>query len=227
MELTLTPENPPIIIPAGGGQFNFDVEAVNIGTEPTIFDFWLDVTLPNGTPFGPIMVKNNIPVNAGVSISRTMSQSIPARAPGGQYNYNGYVGDHETLNIWDSDSFTFVKDSVIVDGNTEWTITGWGSTAALEKEIPTEFILYPLYPNPFNNQTTISFHLSAPGKVEMAIFDVLGREVRVQQAAPLQEWYSAGYHSVVWNAEGYSSGIYFCKLETGGKVQVRKMILMK
>ena len=37
----------------------------------------------------------------------------------------------------------------------------------------------------------------------------------------------AGYHSVSWNAESYSSGMYFVKLDSGGNTFIGKMLLMK
>ena len=36
-----------------------------------------------------------------------------------------------------------------------------------------------------------------------------------------------GYHSVVWNALGMPSGIYFCQLVTDGFVKTKKMMLLK
>ena len=73
------------------------------------------------------------------------------------------------------------------------------------------------------------------GKVELKVYDVLGREMRVQQAAPLQGWYSAGMHEVVWNAEGVSSGVYLVRLVVEGGVSgaetrlhsTRKVVLVK
>ena len=75
------------------------------------------------------------------------------------------------------------------------------------------------------------------GRVRLDVYDVLGREMRVQQAAPLQGWYSAGMHEVVWNAEGISSGVYVVRLTVeGGSLPgaetrqpglVRKVVLVK
>ena len=70
----------------------------------------------------------------------------------------------------------------------------------------------------------------------VTVYDILGREMRVQQAAPLQGWYSAGMHEVVWNAEGVSSGVYLVRLVVeGGSLpgaetrlhSTRKVVLVK
>ncbi|MBC8278914.1 MAG: hypothetical protein H8E46_11825 [FCB group bacterium] len=71
----------------------------------------------------------------------------------------------------------------------------------------------------------------------MDVYDVFGREMRVQQAAPLQAWYPAGMHEVVWNAEEMASGVYVVRLTVeGGSLPgaetrqpglVRKVVLVK
>ena len=79
------------------------------------------------------------------------------------------------------------------------------------------------YPNPFNAYTIIEFSLREPGNVRLEIIDNLGRRIE----AMLNSNYPAGDHSVIWNAEGLSSGIYFYKIQTGEYSRTRKMILLK
>ena len=96
------------------------------------------------------------------------------------------------------------------------------------------FTLLPNYPNPFNTQTVIPFALNRAGEVELMIYDVLGREIRVQKAAPLQGWYPAGTHEVMWDAAGVASGVYLVRLivdsrqsMVNSEKQVRKVVLVK
>jgi len=83
-------------------------------------------------------------------------------------------------------------------------------------------------PNPFNPQTNISFALSAPAKVNLAIYDIKGRLVR-----PLaKREFTAGQHTVLWNGKDNhgsqpASGVYFCRLQTGATTQVHKMMLVR
>jgi len=87
-----------------------------------------------------------------------------------------------------------------------------------------EIVNYKLqnYPNPFNVGTTISFDIvdvNSPTTIE--IFNLKGQKV---------EQYSiqSNQSSIVWDADKFSSGIYFCKLIVDGKIaDSRKMILMK
>lgn len=92
---------------------------------------------------------------------------------------------------------------------------------------PETFTLFQNYPNPFNPSTTISFDLPKGGWVNLQIFDVTGRVVGVQNFEPLHAWMSTGSHQFIFNAEGLASGLYFAKLEAGGKQEVRKMMLVK
>ena len=87
----------------------------------------------------------------------------------------------------------------------------------------TGYQLFQNYPNPFNPVTTISFSVPSRGFVSLKIFDLLGREV----ATIVSDEYEPGKYSVQWNAEQYSSGIYFMKLHAGNFRDIKKLILLK
>lgn len=89
--------------------------------------------------------------------------------------------------------------------------------------LPFKYMLHQNYPNPFNPSTTISFSLHKPEKVELKVFDLLGREV----AFLLNGYKPAGEHKVEFDGSNLSSGIYFYRLQTGIYSSVKKMILMK
>ena len=90
-------------------------------------------------------------------------------------------------------------------------------------DLPITIALYPNYPNPFNASTTISYELQAQSPVTIDIYDMLGRKVAILYNG-IQ---SAGNHSVNWNADRYSSGVYFYKLTTGDYTESDKMMLVK
>ncbi len=79
------------------------------------------------------------------------------------------------------------------------------------------------YPNPFNPNTTITFTLPEPEQVVLKIYNSIGAEV----ATLTERAYSSGTHSVDWNARGMASGIYFCRIQAGPKVAIRKLMLLK
>jgi hypothetical protein len=89
--------------------------------------------------------------------------------------------------------------------------------------LPEELALLQNYPNPFNAQTTISFDLPYGGNASLTIYNILGQEV----ATLLNESISAGRHDVLWNAADLPSGLYFARLDYGGKTRNIKMLLLK
>ncbi len=79
------------------------------------------------------------------------------------------------------------------------------------------------YPNAFNSSTEIKYYLPQQAEVKLEIFDLLGRRVMIL----FNGRQDAGYHSINWKAKNQPSGIYFCKLSSGGKSKVVKMTLLK
>ncbi|MCD4829965.1 MAG: T9SS type A sorting domain-containing protein [Candidatus Cloacimonetes bacterium] len=79
------------------------------------------------------------------------------------------------------------------------------------------------YPNPFNPSTTIAFSLVEPAHSTLCVYNIRGRRV----ATLLDEPLPAGEHSVTWQAEGCSSGIYFARLTTLEGVRMTKLLLLK
>ncbi len=90
--------------------------------------------------------------------------------------------------------------------------------------IPTEYNLSQNYPNPFNPITKISFDLPIEGKVNLIVYDLLGREII---KLVNNEFKTSGNYIVEFNGINLTSGIYFYKLESNNFVQTRKMVLIK
>jgi len=85
------------------------------------------------------------------------------------------------------------------------------------------FSLDRAYPNPFNPTTTLRFAITIDSEVSLSIYNLQGREV----VSLVDGGMEAGYHSVVWNADSYSSGVYFVKMVAGEFVNTQKLILIK
>ena len=131
------------------------------------------------------------------------------------------------------DVFTSVNPNRIVVAR-----EGAGLTPVDDKRgsLPVEFELFQNYPNPFNPTTMIQFSLppgveTLPGRTHLAgghatslrIYDLLGREV----ATLVNEAKQPGTYTVQWDASGYSSGMYLCRLSTTNFVQTRKLLLLR
>lgn len=98
-------------------------------------------------------------------------------------------------------------------------------TSVEEGEMPLQFELNQNYPNPFNPTTTINFSVRAPQKVELKVYDLLGKEI----ATLINDFKPAGVYTYNFNAADYklTSGVYFYKLSAGGFTSIKKMVLMK
>jgi hypothetical protein len=90
--------------------------------------------------------------------------------------------------------------------------------------IPKAFALEQNYPNPFNPSTLLNYALPVDSRVTLKVYNLLGAEVATLVD---NEFQSAGYKSVQWNAADYPSGLYCYKLTAGGFTFVRKAILLK
>ncbi|MDX1740894.1 MAG: T9SS type A sorting domain-containing protein, partial [Rhodothermales bacterium] len=89
--------------------------------------------------------------------------------------------------------------------------------------IPLAFRLLGNYPNPFNPMTTISYDLPQAADVALAVYDVLGRQIReiVSGARP------AGTYEVSFDASGLPSGVYFYRLQAGDYAETKRMVVVK
>jgi hypothetical protein len=96
-------------------------------------------------------------------------------------------------------------------------------TNAGNNNIPVKFDLKQNYPNPFNPVTKISFAIPKQGLVTLKIFNILGQEV----ATLVNEVKIAGEYMVDFNASGFTSGVYFYKLESNEFSDIKKMMLIK
>jgi hypothetical protein len=97
-----------------------------------------------------------------------------------------------------------------------------------ESVSPVGLELGPAAPNPFQPSTEIRYFLPQGGRVQLRIFDVLGRQV----AALVAEPQTAGYHAARWdgrdrNGRRLAAGTYFAELEFGGTVEARKLVMLK
>ena len=88
---------------------------------------------------------------------------------------------------------------------------------------PYKLSLNQNYPNPFNPSTNISFSLDKTGMTTLTVYNMLGQRV----ATIINKQLSAGSHSVTFNANSLSSGLYIYKLDANGRTFTRKMMLIK
>jgi hypothetical protein len=84
------------------------------------------------------------------------------------------------------------------------------------------------YPNPFNPSTEIAFSIEQAGFVDLAIYDLAGRQVATLYHGPIE----AGDHTEIWNGQddagnAVASGHYRYVLRTAQGQVARGMTLLK
>lgn len=89
--------------------------------------------------------------------------------------------------------------------------------------MPADFALFQNYPNPFNARTVIEYALPYTAIVTVEIFDILGCRVETL----VQREQAAGHYLIEWNAIGKTSGVYFCRIQSGKLSETRRLVLLK
>jgi hypothetical protein len=92
-----------------------------------------------------------------------------------------------------------------------------------DKTMPRQFQLHQNHPNPFNATTTIEFELFEDSHARLVVYDITGALVEILHDGDL----GAGSHSIVWDAGGSASGVYYYHLLSSEGSLTRRMVLLK
>ncbi len=113
------------------------------------------------------------------------------------------------------------------DQTIDLTLSGQGRRLDIvhsdEENVPHEFELIDVNPNPFNSTVTIKFDIPERGDVRLVVYDLSGREVATLLNTPMKQ----GQHIAVWDASNLPSGVYMCRLSVGNSVATRKLVLLR
>ncbi|MCH8556596.1 MAG: Omp28-related outer membrane protein [Balneolia bacterium] len=101
--------------------------------------------------------------------------------------------------------------------------TPTGTSTEPITELPGELKLNQNYPNPFNPATTISFVLPEASEISLSLYSLDGRLV----ATIAEGQYSAGTHTMSFDASALASGTYIYRLDAAGQTLSRLMTLLK
>ena len=122
---------------------------------------------------------------------------------------------------WSEAISLFGEEQITFNSEVEqWIMRKFAST------FPESFALHPAYPNPFNPITTIRFEIpfvQTHSNASLRIYDITGRLVETLGDEILEP----GNQTIQWNANTFSSGVYFVRLEAGTFSQSQKLILLK
>ena len=139
------------------------------------------------------------------------------------------VYNESTIMLYSLDGSS-LENEILFEYNGDLTIIGsivtdwYGSDVLVREEfLPDAFSLERAYPNPFNPVTTIQYGLPVDAAVNIIVYDLQGRIA----AELTNEFKSAGYYTLHWDASDQASGIYFVKLMASGFTKTQKLMLVK
>ncbi len=146
---------------------------------------------------------------------------VPIRVGAIESDY--MIQDFQILDNGSEESF-----DILLSHNNFFSIYSCQATPNGNLDITPVILNSSNYPNPFNPETTISYHIPKKGNVTVDIYNIKGQKVR----SLLKEEQEAGQHSIIWkghNDQGQkvSSGTYLYRVKSGDEEIVNKMMLVK
>ena len=146
-----------------------------------------------------------------------LTETIDGLKEGEHFELRGWDGEREieldpgVLNFLEGRSLAYEPDGFLA------VEIGGIST------VPVEFYLSQPYPNPFNSSIRISFGLPEGSNVELSIFDINCRLI----TEIVNGTFSAGTHTMNWDASIVSAGIYVIWMKANGFSSSTKVMLLK
>jgi parallel beta-helix repeat protein len=176
-----------------------------------------------GSPIGTLTATpDDIPINGGPVTLKWTSQNADSASISpniGKVSLSGskivYVTSETEFILTLYNGTTTVQYPAVVENSP--------TSVKSESIIPMKTELNQNYPNPFNPSTTINYQLAVAGKVRLAVYDMIGREIAILADGMRR----AGYYSERFDGSKLSSGTYFVRLEYNGNYMIKKIVLMK
>jgi hypothetical protein len=215
--------------PATGGVLEYNIEGRILGPVPYTGDIWCDVTLPNGSTFGPVLGPvENLYMGSYWSANRNRELTVPANAPAGTYTLNAYIGEYDPVSpsIDCEDHLEFEKAAVGEGIGIEKWFVDSGDMFGRESDpriVPIGIPLLETYPNPFNLTTTLSFTISEAAWVNLTVYSLTGQQIAVLSDGQ----HGAGSHEVIFDASDLASGIYLARIKVDSYNATQKIVLTK
>ena len=144
-----------------------------------------------------------------------------------QHNWE-FVGDATLKGLFrKAQTYDFVAEfadshGTRVRARIHFFITVASGVGVEDEDVPTEFVLLGNYPNPFNPTTTISFDLPEASRVQIRVFNVMGREVFSSDGE-----FTIGRNEVQFSGDGLPSGMYLYRVSAKSGYDTGRMILQK
>jgi len=142
------------------------------------------------------------------------------------------LGEEPDISI---DARLFNNEIIVVDLDEEWHYYDKGDEPEIfikdkvthlkliDDYLPKEVLLEQNFPNPFNPTTNIRYILPRNDHIKIAVYDITGSALEILE----NSYKRAGKHIIKFNANKYSSGIYFYQIRTSNNIITKSMVLIK
>ena len=185
-------------------------------------------------PFQPMLLQIALGNGNTASASHSITVSLPGsrRAPA---SLSGIVLDPTVLKTLDPEVLEAHLD--ILRAGSDGSLKYLQAIALLESVLaemrPEKTVLLANYPNPFNPETWIPYHLANDTDVQISIYDINGALVRQLDLGYRQAgYYTNRSRAAYWDGtndfgERVATGIYFYQLQADNMSLLRKMLILK
>ena len=140
------------------------------------------------------------------------------------FNVNEILLNKDTINVLSSEGDYLITFYVL----------GEDSTTSINQNCintPTQFELYQNFPNPFNPVTTIKYSVATTSKINLVVYDILGREIETL----INDEKLPGNYRIQFDGSNLSSGVYFCMMKVDNPstnsgqsfIEIKKLVLLK
>lgn len=162
-----------------------------------------------------------------------------------EYNSEGFeqwilmYPSKKDISLW---KINHKPTAMAIDGSGNVYVTGYSSTAhwsiyttikyiqfstglvnQQQFNVPTSYVLFENYPNPFNSSTTFKFVIPHLSYVSLEIYNLIGEKI----VTILSGEYKRGKFEIKWNPFELSSGVYICRIKVDRFIESKKMILFR
>ncbi|MFH2002854.1 MAG: FG-GAP-like repeat-containing protein [Planctomycetota bacterium] len=120
LECEIEADSSPAVVPPGGGPIAYQLSITNNSTEDAVLDVWVDITLPDGTPYGPVRtVGTGLTLSAGATQNFAFEDDVPGTfEPSSDYAFALYLGEMGN-GYFATSHFSFTKrDHLYADAQT-------------------------------------------------------------------------------------------------------------
>jgi len=131
-----------------------------------------------------------------------------------------YVWDEIPFGVYLLTARAVRDDGIAATAHVDFEITSTAGAGGGHLMLPTPMRIYP---NPFERLSTIAFSLSSGDRVDIAVYDLLGRRVETVFNGELER----GVHKLSFDAAGYSPGIYFLRFRSRDGVRTGKLMVVR